>query len=354
MGSGRGWTTEETVAACQAYVSASEDPRSGNGKKKDLFSAQVLECYKNFMKEVTHKNPRFNYPDRTGDAIIQRYRKAKCEGIKYEGIIATIKAKKPTGDPTEEDIERAALAVYNGDAKVCDLYTYLRDFSVSAGPEFPLKDALFYLRQTNTWAYILLSRQSRVAQSAGREYECANMRGEVEAELGHNGESRNVKTPSPVESAPAGGSDSVKEEMCRRPTGPKRALEISKQVAALHKGADGIEKLARAAHKRTKVAEEVVKIQKQQSMIALFSMPGTDLEKLQELIEISQAKVLASLRGDLGEDKSNGNPTGSVVSFANPGSDRFEAVRSALELVNKEPKKSSERERINNLSGILN
>lgn len=85
--------------------------------------------------------------------------------------------------------------------------------------------------------------------------------------------------------------------MIRRPTGTKRTVELSKQISALHKGTERIEKFSFAAYKRTKVAEEMVAVQKLQSMIAFFSMPGTDSNKLQKFITNSQERALASLKG---------------------------------------------------------
>lgn len=53
-----------------------------------------------------------NYPEHTGDAMVQRFRKAKCESVMIEGIIGATKSNRPEGSPLEVDIERAALAVY--------------------------------------------------------------------------------------------------------------------------------------------------------------------------------------------------------------------------------------------------
>lgn len=77
-----------------------------------------------------------------------------------EGIIHLIKQKKPIGSPSEADIERAALA-NNGDANISNMYSYFTDLSLDAGPVFPFQDSLTYLRLTNTWALLLLSRLSK-------------------------------------------------------------------------------------------------------------------------------------------------------------------------------------------------
>jgi len=305
MGSGKGWTAQETVAACKAYVSASEDPRNGNGRKKDVFANQVLDCYKRYMTKVKHNDPQVTFSDRTADAVMQRYRKARCEGLKFEGIVASIKAKKPTGDPSEEDIERASLAVYNGDARIGDMYTYISDRTVDPGPDFPFRDALWYLRNTNAWSLVVLSKQNKetakrsIQQTEESIGEHAASDGGAEGQSPGNRSSSSSAVPTPTHPNP--GNVNGKKE---RPVGAKRALEISKQVSALHRGAEGIEKLAEASYKRTKVAEDMLQVEKQQSMIALFSMPGTDPAVQQRFLQLSQLKALAALEKEVSPPES--------------------------------------------------
>ena len=70
MGSSKGWTPEESVAACRAYVAASEDPISGSGKKKELFKKQVLAAYNRLMDTVKQRNDNVEYNERSGEAIV--------------------------------------------------------------------------------------------------------------------------------------------------------------------------------------------------------------------------------------------------------------------------------------------
>lgn len=109
----------------------------------------------------------------------------------------------------------------------------------------------------------------------------------------------------------------------RRPIGNKRSLEATKQYHALGKGADGITKLAEASNKRNKVAEEMLSVEKQQSLIALFSMPGTNPELRSRFIELSQLKAIASLEKEVGasphgeQNFSTDRHSSSVDSFPN-------------------------------------
>lgn len=102
MGTGKGWSQLETAIACRAYQTASKDHRKGSGKKKELFTAQVLEIYETHIKLPRMTNETSSYPALIGEEIIQRFRKERCECIKFEGIIKSIKERKPTGSLSKD------------------------------------------------------------------------------------------------------------------------------------------------------------------------------------------------------------------------------------------------------------
>ena len=103
------------------------------------------------------------YPTRSGDAVMQRFRKSRSESLKLEGIIASIKARNPTGSPTNIDIERAAVAIYNGEGTYGTMYTYLRSSTMDVGPEFQYMEAFRYLWSTHTWDMVRESHSSSTA-----------------------------------------------------------------------------------------------------------------------------------------------------------------------------------------------
>ena len=261
MGAGKGWSKEETVLARKAFHSSSEDPRSGSGKKKDRFAAQVLEVYNTLLKDLAEQNRNITYHERTAEAVIQRFRKSKCECLKFEGIVRSIKSRDPTGSPTEEQIERAALAVYNGEATISQMYSFFNDRTKDAGPDFPFYDTLRYLRTTHTWDMILCSKHSRlpvipsvipesnpstVADDPSKDQPKASPQAsETRNEIVVPEQIESPRTSQPSSHAPT-------PTEVKRPTGTKRAVESAKQVIASHKGAEAIEKMAEAARKRAK------------------------------------------------------------------------------------------------------
>lgn len=48
----------------------------------------------------------------SGEASCQRFRKARCDYLKFESFLLQITKRNPTGSPTDEDTRIAALAVY--------------------------------------------------------------------------------------------------------------------------------------------------------------------------------------------------------------------------------------------------
>lgn len=102
-----------------------------------------------------------------------------------------------------------------------------------------------------------------------------------------------------------GSRSTAESEKERRPIGKKRALEHSRQAAALHKGADAIERLAEASAKRTKLAADLLKVEEERSMIELFSMPDTNPDLKRQFMQLSQLKAIAKLQR---ETQSNQTP----------------------------------------------
>lgn len=103
MGQGRGWSHIETLNSCKAYTAASEDPRRGSGKKKEVFAKKAQVVY-DLLRAKAKKKLEEELNCRTSDAIWQRYRKDKCECLKLDGIIQSLLARNPSASPTESDI----------------------------------------------------------------------------------------------------------------------------------------------------------------------------------------------------------------------------------------------------------
>ena len=73
MKAGKGWTDDESAVACKSYIRSSEDSTRGNGKKKDKFAVEVYDAFKRI--ESDNSECPFLSVERTGEAMIQRYKK---------------------------------------------------------------------------------------------------------------------------------------------------------------------------------------------------------------------------------------------------------------------------------------
>jgi hypothetical protein len=93
-------------------------------------------------------------PTRTGDAILQHFRKVRKDCIKFFALTQQVKEMKPTGEPRRLDLERVATALWNakGDDKKSSavkrsMYEYIGDEPnvKDPGPRFKFMYAYKYL-----------------------------------------------------------------------------------------------------------------------------------------------------------------------------------------------------------------
>lgn len=61
-----------------------------------------------------------------------------------------MKARKLTDSQTDEDIQRAAVSIYNGKCTLGTMYTFLRSCTTDVVPEFPYMQVFIYLRMACT------------------------------------------------------------------------------------------------------------------------------------------------------------------------------------------------------------
>lgn len=258
----------ESLLACKAFVRASEDPVRGNGRKYADFAAEVLAAYKasasdhldsDTMSEAD-RTALTTLP-RTGEAIVQRHKKVRRSCMDFEGSMRQVLACKPTGDPSEDDLCRAATAVYNERAQPRDMYQFFGGAG-DPGRAFPFARQLAYLRGTSLWKVAALAG-STVAPTPGPENDPTTA-------VGSSSGSGFVSGSC---SGDAASQDAGKPAVFTRPVGSKRAAG-DKGAAALARGAEGIEALARASEKRARVASELVKVEQFKADMQLFMMPG--------------------------------------------------------------------------------
>ena len=115
--------------------------------------------------------------------------------------------------------------------------------------------------------------------------------------------------------------------------GSKRAHAFSSQANGLHRGADGIEQLAKAAKRRNDIAEELFYVEKQKAVTELFRLPGTDEILRNRYLQVAQSEALKRLERmcgpaneDIIDDRSRAEPGSS--SFRAPGNSATQEILS--------------------------
>lgn len=83
MGAEKGWNSIENLMACEAFVSASEDPVKGTSQKAQYF-ADTIE--REFKSRIANRSDtvRTSEQSRSGYYILQRYEKIKKDCLEFE------------------------------------------------------------------------------------------------------------------------------------------------------------------------------------------------------------------------------------------------------------------------------
>ena len=185
-----------------------------------------------------------------------------------------------------------------------NMYSYFNDKTLGVGPRFAFTLCLQYLRTTQTWKLIRLSkfkprRAPEVLEEPTQSVEdihAVNRAKIGTKEIGlvlqdSNSPSRSTSQNNAVEL-------DLKDSNMKRPAGVRKsqtAREMAKRNAAIAHGSDRIHALAEPSRKRNKIAEELVKTERQSALMNLFSMEGTDPSLRERFLKAAQKKALSEI-----------------------------------------------------------
>jgi hypothetical protein len=348
MGTGKSWLEIESLWACKAFVRASENPIVGNGQTATDFSMRIKRRWSEIVSDAQETSKTSDVvpssaPTRTGDAILQHFRKVRKDCIKFFALTQQVKEMKPTGEPRRLDLERVATALWNakGDDKKSSavkqsMYEYIGDEPnvKDPGPRFKFMHAYKYLEtcaQHNLTLGAVESANPQKSVSTAAVFttsdnsiiddtDCVPADEEFRGAPPVSAR-RSASSGAMVDDGDAGDAASAAiatvqraNKNLQRPLGKKRALTMQKEsrlADAIARGAAGIEKLAEASHKRTKLYNESLKVdrdradtEKFKANLALFNMNGTDPTLRELYLKNMQERVLADLAGAAGTAES--------------------------------------------------
>lgn len=306
MGGGSSWEKSSSLLACKGYDRASENSQKGSGQKKEAFHGSVHDEYSSLVRDALDSDASWitkakaeKMLARTPLAVVVRAKKVKTECLKFDSFVNIILAAKPTGDPKPEDIHNAALAIYNGDGTVANMYRYLRG-DEAPSKEFPFTTEYDWMKETS--AFRLLQQRSCRQNAPGK-----SLTTEGSAAMGSD--SSEDAAASSLPSAPRSSvatavNQAVGKSGFKRPLGRNKAGSFLEQNKAISKGSDGIASLAEAAHKRAKLSEEALVIEKKKAeteslkaTLQLFSIEGCCPVLRAQVVKKLQEKALADIVG---------------------------------------------------------
>lgn len=150
MGTGKKWNDHEHFLACKSFVQASLNSEKGNGQN-GAFHYDIEKRYAQLRDELIAEclSLLLTLLVRKRNAIAQRFKdKVPKECVKTEGFVKRIKAANPTGNPSEDDALRFAVALYSG-CSMSKMYEFLRNPNRKSAVPCVYLSSLRYLRTTN-------------------------------------------------------------------------------------------------------------------------------------------------------------------------------------------------------------
>jgi len=118
MGSSLGWTDEDRLPLCRAYLEVSEDPVTAIIRSKDQLRAAVDEKWTDLMTKKG--NLRVN---RNVSALEMQFKKIRKGVSIFISHYLAVKNTQTTGNLTKEDIINGAVARYGS----LDIYESIRN-----------------------------------------------------------------------------------------------------------------------------------------------------------------------------------------------------------------------------------
>ena len=115
MGTGLGWTDEERVALCKAYLSTSLDPVKGADQSGPTFWASVVAAWKGLLAGRPGVRRR---TERGVGGVQKQWDKIRKGVNEFGSHYMAVKRMELTGNPSDEDMISAAMARFCG-TSVC-------------------------------------------------------------------------------------------------------------------------------------------------------------------------------------------------------------------------------------------
>jgi hypothetical protein len=145
MGRGGQWTSLHSKHVAEAMLAATEDPIAGIDQKADAFKQKLWE---EFVSKDPSPASAKKYRDRTLSAVFLQSKAISKDIMVFQKSVLFVKACKPTGNLTDEDLMSLAVARHTGIMQGAGL-----DYSFKDTPhsDWVLSDAFKVLKRAPKW-----------------------------------------------------------------------------------------------------------------------------------------------------------------------------------------------------------
>lgn len=159
-GKGLGWCSEELLALAKGVYIASTCPVKGSGMKSIVFATEIR---KRFLEDTSRPEDactagrsggpldQRRWDGRSSDSCLKQWSKMKKECSAFHAAVKRVEALDLTGSPSENDLYRCAVGLYNLGGKVMShLYDIIRNPDYVIGKAFPFPDVYRFLDSRTT------------------------------------------------------------------------------------------------------------------------------------------------------------------------------------------------------------
>jgi hypothetical protein len=142
------WKVDEDVAVVAAVINLPGASIDGANMKSEEWARKVRE---EFIRMAPAQPKERTWSDRPTAACIKRWALIYRSCLKFESCMGTARALELTGSPTDKELRRVAVGIYNGAMKPSHAYDVIRHLGYVVGDDFPFQDCHAWLKSHSDW-----------------------------------------------------------------------------------------------------------------------------------------------------------------------------------------------------------
>jgi hypothetical protein len=142
------WQVEEDIAIVAAVTNLPGASVDGANMKAEDWALKVRT---EFIRKAPVLPKERTWSERPAAACTKRWALIYRSCLKLESCMETVRAMELTGTPTDEELWRLGVGIYNGTVKPSHAYDVIRNPAYVVGDEFPFRDCHAWLKSHSDW-----------------------------------------------------------------------------------------------------------------------------------------------------------------------------------------------------------